>query len=528
MTIAKFINSALLWLVLLAFTAQLMIDFSTVNIATSCIIFSTAIFSLLYFRLSNALETHPLSSFAIFGFLITSQLGALFAQSSSMVAVSENLRQPILTFSLLAMYQAIAIFTHMLYRIISNTNSNKPGLVRNLFQLLGIYATPSVINLWIIGFIGLLSLLFSNVNKVAGGLSFLAWAPFLIPIYVQKIGPNYCNIKKNYIFLVLFAMLIVLLAIAFNARAIMLSGIATVLLLFLLFAMRSNELVTFRMVSKLGLLGLFGLALSWPASNMVTAMVVARKDRGKVPITKIVTNTFENFLDPEKLSEYSKDVIARDLRSAYDETYIKNPLIARFVITKFHDNTLYFAGQINDKGSEEVWKISKEFFWATLPQPWLDELKIDVDKEKHRFSMGDIIVNQAVGVPLGGFKTGSVFGQGYVMFGKLFPVIYFFMCLILFVSIDIFSTRTSEKGTILSAIGMLHIWPNFLFGITAESLHHLFNSAFRDVVQSVFLFAIVFAIAKLLSNVFLKFSIVKPNFAVIAEYSDYDKSRNLK
>lgn len=510
MTIAKFINTTLLWLVLVSFVAQLIIDFSSINVATSCIIFSTSIFSLLYFRLSNALETHPLSSFAIFGFLITSQLGALFAQSASWLAISENLRQPILTFSLLAMYQAIAILTHMLYRVITDSNSNKPGIVRSLFQVLGIYATPSVINLWIIGVIGLFSLLLSNVSKVADGLSFLAWAPFLIPIYVHQIGSHYCSVKKNYIFLMLFAMLIVLLAIVFNARAIMLSGIATVLLLFLLFTMRSSKAVTFSMLSKVGLLGLLGLALSWPASNMATAMVVARKDRGRIPITKLITNTFDNFLDPEKLEQYSKDVIARDLRSAYDEIYIENPLIARFVITKFHDNTLYFAGQITDKGSEEVWKISKEFFWATLPQPWLDALKIDVDKETHRFSMGDIIVNQAVGVPLGGFKTGSVFGQGYVMFGDLFPIIYFFICIILFVSIDIFSTRTSEKVTVLSAIGMLHIWDNFLFGITAESLHHLFNSAFRDVVQSVFLYAIVFAIARGLSNIHLRLTNVAP------------------
>lgn len=505
MSISKFINSTFLWLVFLAFISQLIIDFSTINIATSCIVFTTGMLSLCYFRLSDVFETHPLSSYAIFGFLLTSQLGALFAQSVAWVAISENLRQPILTFSLLAMYQAIAILAHFLYRIITNKTTNKPGIIRNTLTALGIYSTPSAINLWFIGFIGLFALLLSNISKVADGLSFLAWAPFLIPIYLQQLGPNYCNAKINYLFLVVFALLIALMAMAFNARSIMLSGIATVLLLFLLIGMRSNKAITFEMLSKFIILGLFGLALSWPASNMVTAMVVARKDRAKLSIDKMVVNTFENFLDPEKLEEYSKESILKELRSAYDEAYIENPIIARFVITKFHDNTLYFAGRVSEKGSEDVWKISKEFFWATLPQPWLDELKIDVNKDTLRFSMGDIIVNQAVGLPLGGFKTGSVFGQGYVMFGNLFPIIYFFMCLILYTSIDIFSTRTAEKVTILSAIGMLHIWPNFLFGITADSLHHLFNSAFRDVLQSVLLYTIIFAIAKGLSNIYLKF-----------------------
>ena len=84
------------------------------------------------------------------------------------------------------------------------------------------------------------------------------------------------------------------------------------------------------------------------------------------------------------------------------------------------------------------------------------------------------------------------------------------MCLILFFTIDIFSTRTAEKATVLSAIGMLHIWPNFLFGITAESLHHLFNSAFRDVVQSVLLYTIVFAIARGLSSIYLRLTYGSP------------------
>ena len=82
MTIAKFINNALIFLTLVAFSAQLIIDFTTINIATSCIILASGISTLLYFRWSKALDSHPLSSFALFGFCISSLLGALWAQSS--------------------------------------------------------------------------------------------------------------------------------------------------------------------------------------------------------------------------------------------------------------------------------------------------------------------------------------------------------------------------------------------------------------------------------------------------------------
>ena len=513
MTIAKFINTTFLWLTLLAFGLQFLIDFSTHNIAASCIVFTSVLTTLLYFRWSKALDTHPLSSFAVFGFCVTSQLGALLTQSFSWVSISDNLRQPLITFSLLAMYQVIALFCHALYRMLTSSSANlsdKLGLFRSMLSALGIYATPSVINIWMMGGIGLFSLLLSYVSPVANGLSFLAWTPFLIPLYVQQLGPSYCNAKRNYLLLVAYSALVALMAMAFNARGMMLTGLATVMLLFLLVGMRSHKAVTAPMLLKFGIIGLLGAALSWPASNMVTAMVIARKDKFKVPLTEMVTKTIDNFLDPEKLAEYNKQVVVKDLRSSYDETYIANPMVARFVITKFHDNAIYFAGKISDKGADEVWRVSQDYFWAMLPQPWLDGLKIDVEKDKMYFSMGDVLVNLAVGQPLGGQKTGSIFGQGWVMFGNTFPIIYFFICLVLFAVIDIFAIRTATGVATLSVIGMIHVWPNFLFGITADSLHQLLNSAVRGVVQSVILYAIVFAIAKLLSSMYLKLSNTKP------------------
>ena len=154
MTISKFINSVLMCLALLAFSAQLIIDFSTDNIATSTIILFSALSTLLYFRLSKALDTHPLSSFAIFGFCITSILGALLAQSASWVSVSADLYQPLTTFSTLAMYQAVAILAHSLYRVMTTPSSEKTGLLRHMFKTLGVYAVPSVQVLWIMGGMG--------------------------------------------------------------------------------------------------------------------------------------------------------------------------------------------------------------------------------------------------------------------------------------------------------------------------------------------------------------------------------------
>lgn len=508
MTLAKFINSVLLGLTVLAFAAQFFIDFSTDNIAANSIIFISTAGTLLYFRWTRALDTHPLSSFAILGFCVTSELGALFAQSVAATAVGTSLHQPLVTFSMLSMYQIIVLVAHALYRTITTSSSMaKPGLLRHMFRKLGVYDMPSVAVVWMMGGMGGFFLLLSRFSPVAKGLSFLAWTPFLIPIFLQQAGPAYCNAKRNYLVLLVHAALIAVVAIMFNTREMLLAGIATVALLLLMIGMRSTKPLTPPMLFKLGAMLLLGLALSWPASNMVTAMAVARDGRDKASAYQMVTKTLENFKDPEKLEIYRKQALGRDLQTRYDEKYVDNPMLARFVITKFHDNAMYFAGRLSDKGADDVWNISGDFFWTILPQPLLDALKIDVDKDKLQFSMGDVLAHYAVGTPLSGERTGSLFGHGWALFGALFPVVYFGMCFILFAALDLFSMRAASGVTVMSVIGMLNIWPNFLFGITADSLHHLFINVARGVLQSAILYAIVFYAAKSMSNLVLN---VKP------------------
>lgn len=502
MTIRDFISSTLLWLLLIAFAAQFAIDFSTENIAASCIILSYSLVTLFYFRWTDSLNTHPLSSFAIFGFCVTSGLGALIGQSVAWTPVSDSLHQPLLTFSVLALYQVVALVAHAFYRMVSASKPKQVGFICRILQKMGIYSIPHPMVLWMMGGMGVFCLLLSRFSAMANGLSFLAWAPFLIPIYAQQVGPQYGNLKKHMIMLIAHTSLIALIAILFNARGMMLSGLMTVSLLFLLAGMRSYKPFNAKVLMRMGMFGLIGLALSFPASNLVTAMAMARADRGKISPFEMVGKTFENFKDSEQLEIYREVSLAKDLRTAYDEKYIDNPMLARFVITKYHDNALYFAGKISDKNTKEIWDITVDFLWITLPQPWLDKLKINIDKQKLQFSMGDTLAHYAIGTPLSGLRTGSIFGEGWVLFGKFFPIVYFGVCLILFVSLDIFALRTAAGVTVLSAIGMLNLWNNFLFGITADSLHHLFIGVVRGVPQSIFLYAIVLVLARVFLKVF--------------------------
>jgi len=504
MTTSKFINNLMILLSMLAFFAQLFIDFSTVNIVSSTIILFSALLTILYLRWSGALDTHPLSTFAIFGFSFTTLIGAIWIQSISLQSVSADLRQPIITFSWLALFQTISIVAHISYRLNVNVSkSNKLGFLTRLFESMGIYEIQAVSLLWVLGFFGLFFVLFSVLFPVAMGLSFLVWMPFLIPIYFSQLGNSYCNIQKNSLFLVLHASVIGLLAMFFNSRGLLLTGAASLMLIFLLFGMRSKKNVSLLTLSRMTVFLILGVAISVPVTNLVTAMVIARNERWQVSPIKIITNTIDNFNDPAKLERYTKLYELSKVKSSYDEVYIANPLLARLITTKFHDNAIFFAGRISDKNADLLMDKLVDSLLATIPQPILDKFKIGIDKKLMRYSMGDLLANYGAGMPLGGYKTGSVFAQGLVIFGNLFVLIYFLMCILLFASIDIFSKRMTEGVIVLSAIGMINLWPNFLFGITSDSIQGLFGPVVRGLFQIAILYFIASSLAKWIIKAFI-------------------------
>lgn len=511
MTISKLINNLLIILMTLAFLVQLVVDFSTVNVATSIIILCSALTTLFYLRWTRALETHPLSTFAIFGFSFTTLMGAIIVQSASWVPVSAYLRQPITTFSWLAVFQIISIVAHMVYRTnTKSSTSNQLSLLRKVFNSLGIYAVQPTSVLWIVGVFGLFCALFSKVLPVANGFSFLAWAPFLIPIYYSQIGKDYCNFRTHFLFLVLHILVIGLLAIFFNSRGMFLSGIASVFLFFTLQAMRSVKKVSSVALFRAVVVFILGFAISVPASDFAQAMVIARAGRGKVHSIKLMENTFEAFNDKAKLDATIELDRFKVERSLYDERYINNALLARLVTTKFHDNSIFFIEKISDRNIEEVRSRSFDFFFTVLPQPLLDKLKVGLKKTSMLYTMGDVLSHYAIGSPLGGFKTGSMFAQGLLLFGSFFPLIYFAICFILFFAIDLFAKRTTEGVVMISAVGMLNIFPNFLFGITADSIHVLFIGVARGVIQSAVLYFIAIAIARFITKSFSLKAMPKP------------------
>lgn len=502
MSNARFIVMFLLALALAAFAAQFVIDFSSVNIAASCIVLASSMTVLLYILWTPAIHTHPLSTFSLFGFCVTTQLGALLAQSACATSLAGNLRIPIETYATLACYQAIALVAHGVYRLLSGSrHGERPALLRDALQKLGLYATPSAGTLWIMGFVGLFAFLVSGggsgvVSKALQGMIFVAWAPFLIPMYVIQNGPGYCRVGRHYGFLAVYAATIMMLGIAANARGFMLSGLMTIGLFSLLVAMRSEQKVNFGQIARLGALGVVLAALSIPLSDLITAMGVVRGSRG-VSAVKMVEETLHYLQQPELLrAQRARDTLV-SIQSSYDETYFASSLVGRLVETKFHDNALYFSTRLTARDEDKLVDVTVDFFWATLPDPMLKAMKIDVDKQELGFSMGDYYSYLVGAGGLGGYRTGSAFAQGQSVFGLFFPIVYLLFCPIIFWSQDLFASRTTRTGVLVSAVGMLGIWKLFQYGLTAESIQAIFITVVRGLPQVIVLYLLIFHVSRL-------------------------------
>jgi len=501
-TVRQLILRGLVGATLSAALLQLLIDCSIENVACVGLVLASSLGILLYMARTRALEIQPLSTFAIFGFCTTTQLGALLAQTAAWTALRSSLYTPVYTFGVLAFYQAIAITVHATYCLFT-TPSAKVTPLRSLLDGMGLYRTPSAGASWVMGIVGLSAFPFANgpgiFNKICSAFIFLTWAPFLLPVYRIADPGRSRGPLTSAVLLTAYALLVCLLGMAVNARAVMFLGVVTVALIYLFVGLRSSTIVSRTALVRIAGLALVGLGISAPLADLATAMEIARASRGKIPPLEMIQNTLTLWGRPYALQKYraAKDAATR---TAYDEKYIANPLLARFVETKFHDNSLHFAGLLTTQANKaKLADITLQSMWATLPTPFLDALGIKVDKDKLGFSTGDYVVYLSRGVPLGGRRTGSMIAEGITLLGgPLFSLVYAGMCLLVFAIMDLLTVRPLSGVPTMTPLAMMRLWTLFLYGITAESFGVMCTFYARDVAQMILLYSLVLGIASLL------------------------------
>jgi hypothetical protein len=215
---------------------------------------------------------------------------------------------------------------------------------------------------------------------------------------------------------------------------------------------------------------------------------------------QMMGRTVQLWRSPYLLQQFRERERTAEIYRRYDEAYIANPLLARLVETKFHDNALYFSHSLVTRDSrEKLTRTTVEFLWSILPTPVLERLGVQIDKEDLNFSMGDYLAYLSRGVPLGGRKTGSMFAQGQVVFGALFPFVYVLLCVILFKWMDLLCRRSPDGTAFPATPALLTSW-ELIHLLAPESFHQPCIAIIRGFATDIAIYTLAFWLARQLTG----------------------------
>lgn len=222
--------------------------------------------------------------------------------------------------------------------------------------------------------------------------------------------------------------------------------------------------------------------------DLMVAMEIVRGKRTESTPMEMLSDTYETFMDKPRLEQQKASGRLSTLVERYDEIYLRNPMLNRMSETKFHDNMLFFGSKFSEADREALIENTLAKTLSIIPQNVIDFFDIKFDKNKYVYSNGDFYLNQSLGTPLGGYATGSMWADLYVIAGPWLPALAFIIMLIVFIPMD--GMARFGPNIYISPAALCSTWPIFLYGIGGESLSAKLNQILRGTVQLMILYAI--------------------------------------
>lgn len=495
LTLKSLLLNGMQALCLACWLAQCVIDNSTDNLLPVTLIVASTSLVLQYLRLSAAMTTQPLTAFTLLGFTASSQFVALVFQTFDRVPMVQYLRAPLLTFGLLAIVHVTVVLAHFVYRNFAPLANAPKVLAAKVLSPLKIHSIPTPMTAWFLSALGVVAAVVGGGSfgdaggKFLAGFSFLIWVPYLIPIYAKIVGPSYCDTKKQYLMLAAYTLVIVAIALSRNIRSMLFIGPIQMMFLFILESCRTSDPVSKRTLKFL-VAGVMTAAIAIPAmSDLAIAMEIARDKRYSESAVEVAKETADIFFDKSRIRQYRDASRGRYINLTYDETYLSNPLFARFTETKFHDNMIYFGSLFSEEDRLRLIDNQIDKVKAILPQNVYDGLGIKFNKNEFMFSTGDYYRFIDHGGAFGGFATGSIWADLYVVFGAWFPLVLFVLITVVFVLMD--ANGRFDSGHFICPAALCALWPLYLYGVGGESISFKVNQITRGTLQPWALYALV-------------------------------------
>jgi hypothetical protein len=500
----------LVFIMLFCGPVQYFIDDSLANVICAIIAVVASIMTFLYIFNIKRFRRGPLSCVMILGFNVSALSGAILIQTLTLRSLTYNLSSSLITFSVLLATQFLVIAVHFLYTRSRILKATRFALTHHIFGPMGLLKAPTNLQLWVFGFIGCGATIVSartytdaiDYGNVSGKfvLAYVpfAVAPFFIPLRAHIFG-RLNQSRSNWLPISAYAFVLIAVAMANNARATFSSGFLTLALACLVAILSGNLKMTRKALYKAVLIVAAGVPTFMTLSDLATAMVIARDQRSNVSSLELIEITLANFQD-KALIEERRRRDAAILSGEYNENYINNPILARFVYTKFVDINMTNALLLSDGQAEQVRNSAKERVLALLPTPVIQYFGIDVDKKDLGFSSGDIYSYIVRGIELGGFTTGSEIPDGMTIFGPFFWPVLALLTLIQFIVYDALSVIDKTGKLIVGTVALLNIVPIFTLGVMQESVSNQIIAIVRGIPQLIVLYLFVVIITSFITS----------------------------
>lgn len=460
---------------------------------------------------------HPVSALILFFFTTTGLSGALIVKTLEWAPVVDRLQVPRLTFGVLLACQLVLLAADALYRRAAPLQRLVAGATRRVVEPLGLLRWPPEAQLWMLGAIGCVAVTMTGTDhesaasfgmatagqKVIRAFAFLKFAPLLIPFRPALSGePG--PMRTPVAALLGYFVLLVLISFATNSRSTFADAIPTMAIA-LLMAVGMGRL-DLRRLDKGRLLGLAAVAGvgALLLSRVALAMVVVRDYRYTVDVGTLIGMTLDALFDSEWVEAARARMDSAEYVGGYSEVYVDSRFFSRFLLTKFHDNILYYCSLFGDDNTADYRQFMLDRLLGSLPDPMLRALGISIDKSDLVISNGDYIVYIVDGWGLGGFKTGSMIGEVYSMFGWGFPLVLGAAALMLFVAYDVFVGRDARGVRTVSPLLLLLAWnlmgTTAAFGLGGETVVVIPAGILRGLVQYILFYVIAVAAVGALSR----------------------------
>ncbi len=408
---------------------------------------------------------YPVSFLMIFGLALFHYILPLPLTLFELKEVTYNLVVPMLTFWHHFLFVTIIVFTYKLYISLSN----RKNVFRNILVQTDFYKSPSDRIIWISSFLGLFASFYNyfifganqkeHIDRgllyyIAGFFIPFLWMPVIIPFRKLR---NLKTEKVNaslIVKIIIYSCLVLIIALVSNMRTILFTGISTFFLVFVIGVLFGyydfKRLLT---IKRMIIFGLILFVSIGPLVDLGITMVIVRGDRGKLSTTEFIGKTISVFQDKKSIQKI-KDIggLAVDTDEytfkKWNEDYLQNLFLNRFVNLKISDNCLYNAQHIGYQ-NPKMQEMLYDKIIASLPNAIIGNFGMSFEKkvEIEAFSFTDYLYSLSVNDPAvkGCAIIGTMPGLGMAIFGYWYLLIIVPVFVILFYMFDSFVNINNGK-----------------------------------------------------------------------------------